>query len=178
MKRREFIGLVGGAAAWPVVARAQQPSKIPVVGVIWHAASEKEEDPWFGYFRKAFADLGYVPGKNIIFEDRYAAEIPERFDIAAADLARLNVDAIFCNILLSTNAAKKATSTIPIVFMTADPVGAGVVPSLSHPGGNATGVSYMFFDLDAKRLGIFKEALPSLSRVALLVAADPIAKKT
>jgi putative ABC transport system substrate-binding protein len=92
MKRRDFIALLGSAtAAWPPAARAQQPGKIPVVGIIWHhAGSEKEEELTFNYFRQAFADLGYVPGKNIIFEDRYAAEIPERFG-GLASICRLRL---------------------------------------------------------------------------------------
>jgi putative tryptophan/tyrosine transport system substrate-binding protein len=172
MKRRGFIGLIGVAASWPLVARAQQSAKIPVVGIVWHAGNEKEENPWFGYVRQAFADLGYIPGKNIIFEDRYAAEIPERFNINAAELARLNVDVLFVNNLPAVRAAKRATSTIPIVFVVADPVRMGVVPSLAHPGGNVTGLSMMNFELDPKRMELFKEAIPNISRIALLVNPD------
>jgi putative tryptophan/tyrosine transport system substrate-binding protein len=172
MRRRQFFAVVGGVAAWPLAARAQRSGKMPVVGTIWHGGGEKEEDPWFGYQRQAFEAVGFVSGKNIIFEDRYASEIPERFDAVAAELVALGADVIIANNLVSTKAAQRATSTIPIVFMVADPVRMGVVPSLAHPGGNATGLSYMNFELDQKRLQLFKDAVPGLSRLALLVHAD------
>jgi putative ABC transport system substrate-binding protein len=175
MKRRQFITLLGGtAAAWPFAARAQQPSpsKIPVVGVLWHAGSAEEEDVYLSVLLKAFHDLGYDEGKNIHFNHRFPAENPDRFRILARELVELKPDAIIAVTNLGTIDVKRATSTIPIVFvLTPEPVGDGFVESLSHPGGNATGLSLMTVDLSGKRLGLLKEAVPNLSRVALLV--DP-----
>src|SRR5438105_2457667 len=94
MRRREVIGALGGAALWPLAAQAQQSGRIPVIGCLWHAANQAEEAPFFDWIRDGFTQLGYIPGKNIIFEDRYPAEIPERFDSLAAELVRLNVNAI------------------------------------------------------------------------------------
>lgn len=168
MRRREFIGLLGGAAAWPVVARAQQPGKLPVIGILWHAANQAEETPLFDWVREGFTRLGYIQGKNILFEDRYAAEIPERFESLAAELVRMNVDAIVCEGPAASFAAKKLTTRIPLVVVVADPVTLGLAASLSHPGGNITGVSNMSLELDSKRLEVFKETLPHLSRLALI----------
>jgi putative ABC transport system substrate-binding protein len=168
MQRREFIGLVGGAAAWPVVVQAQQPGRIPVIGFLWHAANQAEEGLFFDWTREGFTQLGYIPGKNIIFEDRFAAEIPERFDSFAAELVRMNVDAIVCAGPPASYAAKKATSKIPIVIMVADPVGLGFAASLARPGGNITGASNLALDLEQKRLQMFNEALPNVSRLALI----------
>ncbi|MDX6711668.1 MAG: hypothetical protein QOH96_2684, partial [Blastocatellia bacterium] len=168
MQRREFIGLVGATAAWPLAVQAQQPGKIPVVGVLWHAANQAEEAPFFEWIRDGFSQLGYIPGKNIIFEDRYPAEIPERFDSMAAELVRMNVDVIVCVGQAASSAAKNATSKLPIVVVHPDPVGLGFATSLARPGGNITGASFLALDLDSKRLQIFKQALPKLSRLALL----------
>ena len=103
VRRRDFSWLLGSAPlAFAFRANAQQPGKIPVVGVLWHAGSEKEEEPWFGWLRQAFAEVGYISGKTIIFEDRYPAEIPDRFDNFAADLLRFNVDVIVTNTFIAT----------------------------------------------------------------------------
>jgi putative tryptophan/tyrosine transport system substrate-binding protein len=173
MKRRQFVTLVGAAAAaWPLAARGQLSNKIPVVGVLWHAGSAEEEDVYLSPLRKAFNDLGYVEGKNIRLEHRFPAEIPERFRILAKELVDLKPDAIIAVTNLDAVEVKRATSTIPIVFvLTQDPVGDGFVESLSHPGGNATGLSLMGKDLSGKRLELLKEAAPNVSRVAFLV--DP-----
>jgi putative ABC transport system substrate-binding protein len=174
MRRRDFITLLGSAAAaWPFAARAQQSSnRIPVVGVLWHAGSAKEEETYLSVVVKAFNDLGYVEGKNIHLEHRFPAENPERFRILARELADAKPDVIIAVSNLSALEAKRATSTIPIVFVNAfDPVGQGLVESLGRPGGNATGNSIMAVDLSGKRLELLKEAVPNLSRVALLV--DP-----
>jgi len=172
--RRQFISALGGAAAtWPLVAHAQRtPGKIPVVGVLWHAGSAEEEDVYLSVLRKAFNDLGYIEGKNIQLEHRFPAENPGRFRTLARELVESKPDAIVAVTTLGAAELKKLTSTIPIVFiLVADPVGFGFVESLAHPGGNATGLSIMTIDLSGKRLGILKEAVPNLSRVALLV--DP-----
>jgi putative tryptophan/tyrosine transport system substrate-binding protein len=173
MRRREFISLLGGAAAaWPLAARAQQAAtgRIPVVGMLWHAGSAEQEDVYMSVVRKAFSDLGYVEGKNIRFELRFPAEQPDRFRTMAAELVAIKPDVIIAVTPLGAVELKKLTSTIPIVFvLVADPVGFGLIDSLAHPGGNATGLSLITNDLSGKRLGLLKEAVPALSRVALLV---------
>ncbi len=184
MKRREFITLLGGAAAsWPLVVHAQRSgkvAKIPIIGVLWHAGSAEEEEIYLSVLRKAFNDLGYVEGKNIELEHRFPAEQPDRFRTFARELVERKVDAIIAVTVLGAIEAKRATSTIPIVFVVvADPVGGGLVESLARPGGNATGLSLMSIDLSGKRLALLKEAVPNLSRVALLVdPVDPFTQRT
>jgi len=172
MKRRQFITLIGGAAAaWPLAARAQQSSnKIPVVGVLWHGGSAEEEEVYLSVLVKAFNDLGYVEGKNIHLDHRFPAENPERFRILARELADAKPDVIIAVTQLGALELKKVTSTVPIVVTLGyDPVGVGLVESLARPGGNITGTSLMAIDLSGKRLELLKEAVPNLSRVALLV---------
>jgi putative ABC transport system substrate-binding protein len=173
MRRRQFITLLGGAATtWPLAASAQQSKKIPTVGVLWHAGSAEEEDVYLSVLVKAFNDLGYVEGKNIHLDHRFPNENPDRFRTLAQELVGLRPDAIITTNSLGTAEVKRATTTIPIVFaLSADPVGDGFVESLNHPGGNATGLSLMLKDLSGKRLELLKEAVPNLSRVALLI--DP-----
>ena len=174
MKRRQFITLVGGAAAgWPLATRAQQSSnKIPLVGVLWHAGSAEEEDVYLSVLVKAFNDLGYTQGKNIHLEHRFPAENPDRFRALAQELVDLKPDAIIAVTTLGAIDVKKLTNTIPIVFVVvADPIGTGLVEGLAHPGGNATGLSLMAVDLSGKHLALLKEAVPNLSRIALVVDA-------
>jgi putative ABC transport system substrate-binding protein len=173
VRRREFIGLVGGAVAWPGVVRAQQTNRMPKIGVLWHAANEQEEAAFIAPLRKGFADLGYVEGKNLVLENRYPAEQLERFESFAAELVGLKIDVLVAISIPSALAAQRATSTIPIVFCPIpDPVGLKLVSSLARPGGNSTGVSSMAFDLAAKRVQLFKEAIPKLTRVALLLNSN------
>jgi putative tryptophan/tyrosine transport system substrate-binding protein len=169
MKRRQFIGLIGAAAAWPVAARAQQSSnKIPVVGVLWHAGSAQEEDVWLTVLVKAFNDLGYVEGRNIHLEHRFPAENPDRFRTMAQELVDLKLDVIIAVTAIGAVDVKKLTSTIPIVFVfVPDPIGLGLVEDLAQPGGNATGLSLIGVDLTGQ-LALLKEAVPNLSRVALV----------
>ena len=181
MRRREFITFLGVTAAWPVAARAQRsPNKIPFVGVLWHAGSAEEEDVYLSVLRKAFRDLGYIEGKNIQLEHRFPAENPDRFRTLARELVESKVDAIIAVSALGAIELKKLTSTVPIVFVVvADPVGLGLVESLARPGGNTTGLSLMTIDLSGKRLALLKEALPTLSRVALLVdPTDPFKQRS
>ncbi len=182
MKRRTFITVLGGAlATWPLTARAQQSSsKIPVVGVLWHAGSAEEEDVYLSVLVKAFNDLGYVEGKNIHLDHRFPAENPDRFRILAQELVNEKPDVIIAVSNLGTVEVKRATNTIPIVFVLAqDPLRDRFVESLSHPGGNATGLSLMGADLTAKRLELLREAVPNLSRIALLVdPTDPFTERT
>jgi putative tryptophan/tyrosine transport system substrate-binding protein len=169
IQRREFIALLGGAAAaWPSVAHAQVQSRIPKIGVLWHAASAEEEAPFFGDLVQGFRNLGYVEGR-IVLEHRYPDEKPELFTSMAAELVSLK-----CDVLVGVGAAapylKKATATIPIVFMyVPDPIAANLVESIRRPGGNATGLSNFSSDLSAKRLQYLKEIVPGLFRIGLLI---------
>jgi putative tryptophan/tyrosine transport system substrate-binding protein len=171
MRRRTFCSLLAGAAAARALpAHAQRSSnKIPVVGVLWHAGSAEEEDVYLSVLVKAFHDLGYDEGRNIHFDHRFPAENPERFRTLARELVDEKPDVIIAVTWLGASELKKATDTIPTVFvLVADPVGFGFVQSLGHPGGNMTGLSLMQIDLSGKRLSLLKEAVPNLSRVALL----------
>jgi putative ABC transport system substrate-binding protein len=136
-RRRDFIkvGIASSAAAWPLAARAQRsPNRIPVVGVLWHAGSA-EEEVFLSVVRKAFSDLGYIEGKNIVFEHRFPAENPDRFRTLAQGLVDAKPDAIIAVTVLGAVELKKLTDTIPIVFvLVADPVGFGLVKSLARPG--------------------------------------------
>jgi putative tryptophan/tyrosine transport system substrate-binding protein len=175
MRRRAFITLLGGAACWPVAARAQERRQIPRVGVLWHAASAEEEGPLFTALVEGFRALGYIDGQNIILEHRFPNEMPERFTSMAAELVSLNVDVIVSSGNNAASYAKNATATIPLVLMLiSDPVGIGLVESLARPGGNATGLSFFTSELIGKRLQLLKETVPDLSRVAQLV--NPLAR--
>jgi putative ABC transport system substrate-binding protein len=168
MRRREFISLIGSTAvAWPLAARAQQLSNI--VGVLWHAGSAEEEEVYLSVLVKAFNDLGYVEEKNIHLDHRFPDEKPERFRTLAQELVDEKPDVIIAVTNFAALEVKRATSTIPIVVSVAsDAVGMGLVESLARPGGNVTGLSLMAIDLSGKRLELLKEAVLSLSRVALL----------
>jgi putative tryptophan/tyrosine transport system substrate-binding protein len=165
VKRREFIGLVGGAASWPLTANAQQArGKIVTIGIL-------AIEPWppIDTFRQALDDLGYIEGKNVRFEYRYGKGRNERFPELANELVGLNVDVILTWSTDAVLAAKQATTTIPIVMgAVGDPLGIGIVTNLARPGGNVTGLSSRAAELEAKRLQLLKEVVPGLSRVAIL----------
>jgi putative ABC transport system substrate-binding protein len=168
MRRREFITLLGGAVAWPLTAGAAD--KIPKVGVLWHAANEEEEAEFLSAVRDGFRNLGYIEGKNILLINRFANEQYDRFNSLATELAALNVDVIFAVTEPAALAAQRATKDIPIVFVVVpDPVAVKLVNSLARPGSNLTGVATLGTSLVAKRYEFFKQAVPNLSRVALLV---------
>jgi putative tryptophan/tyrosine transport system substrate-binding protein len=182
MRRRRFIaGLViaglDGAVGMPMVATAQTTlgGKIQRVGVLWHAGSAEEEREYMTVLMDAFRDLGYVDGKNVEFLHRFPAEQPGRFRVFAEELVQSKVDLVIAVTPIATIEVKKASTTVPIVFVIMpDPVGFRVVESLARPGGNATGLSLMAFDTTGKRLGMLRELVPSLSRIALLFdTGDP-----
>jgi putative tryptophan/tyrosine transport system substrate-binding protein len=164
MKRREFIGLVGGAAAWPLIASAQAGRKIVTIGILAF-------EPWppIDTFRQALDELGYIEGKNVRFEYRYAKGHDERYPELANDLVGLNVDVILTWGTDAVLAAKQATTTIPIVMgVIGDALESGIVTNLARPGGNVTGCSLRTAELEAKRLQLLKELVPGLSRIAIL----------
>lgn len=178
MQRREFLGLVGVATAWPVVSHAQQRKANPRIGVLWHAADAKQEEEYLGALTRAFHELGYFEGKNIELDNRFPAEQPEQFRRLARELVESKVDVIVAVTGFGAREAKRATSSIPIVIVAdPDPVGNGLAESLSRPGGNITGLSLMSVDLSGKRFALFKEIVPNLSRVAgVLDPRDPLSK--
>ena len=168
MRRREFITLLSGAAAaWPLVARAQQAGKIYRIGFLWDSPDAFLDA--LEAFRQGLRDLGYVEGRNIAIEYRWAEGKPERMRELAEELVRLKVDVIVAPSSIYTEAAKRATSTIPIIFVShADPLGSRHVASLARPGGNITGLSLMMTETNVKGLELLKEAVPGISRVAVI----------
>jgi putative ABC transport system substrate-binding protein len=167
MRRRAFIAALGGAAAWPVAADAQQPVKVPTIGFLGPASASAMR-PWAAAFVQRLVELGWNEGRTVAIEYRWAEGHSERFPEVAAEFVRLKVD-----VIVTTGSAvpafKQATSVIPIVFAIAnDPVGSGLVESISRPGGNVTGLSILAADLGGKRLEILREVIPSLSRLATL----------
>ena len=156
MKRREFITLVGGAAAWPLTAGAQQPAG-KVIGML-ETTSAALNAGNFDAFRNALREHGYVEGQNLVIEYLSADGRPERFPALAADLVRLKVDLIVTRGTPAAQAAKNATATIPVVMAAAgDPLGVGVVASLAYPGGNITGFSAFVTELSGKRVELIEK---------------------
>jgi putative tryptophan/tyrosine transport system substrate-binding protein len=167
VRRRQFIALLGGATAWPVVARAQQGAKLPTIGFLG-TTSPSSWSQWVAAFAQRLRDLGWIDGRTVAIEYRWAEGRNERFAEIAAEFVRLNVDVIVTSGGAVT-AAKQATSVIPIVFAIAnDPVGSGLVASLARPGGNVTGLSLQAPDVAGKRLGLLREAIPGLRRLGVL----------
>jgi putative tryptophan/tyrosine transport system substrate-binding protein len=172
VKRRDFITLLGGAAAaWPLVAHAQQAGKLPTIAFLG-SGTASSQSTWVAAFVQRLRELGWIEGRTVTIEYRWAEGRRERFAEIAAEFVRLKVDVIFAVGTEATLAAKEATSVIPIVFPVAgDPVGTGMVTSLARPGGNVTGLSNQAADLAAKRLGLLREIYPALGRVAIMANA-------
>jgi putative tryptophan/tyrosine transport system substrate-binding protein len=171
MRRREFIAVFGGLTfAWPLLARAQQ-NAIPRVGYVWIGAPGGTDVSNAG-LRQGLADRGYEIGRNLILDERYADGHVERVPALVAELLALDVDVLVTVGTLISLAAQRTTSTVPIVCISGDPVGSKLVASLSHPGGNITGMSLLSGDYSAKWLALLKEAAPKMHRVAVLQNPD------
>jgi putative ABC transport system substrate-binding protein len=168
LRRREFIAGLGGAAGWPLAARAQRPS-MPAIGYL-HSGLPGQDPESVAGFLKGLAETGYVEGRDIAIEHRWAENQYDRFPALAADLVRLGVAVIFTAAPQdAAAAAKAATTTIPIVFNTGgDPVRTGLVASFNRPGGNVTGIVNISAEIGSKRLGLLHELVPTVTTIAVL----------
>jgi putative ABC transport system substrate-binding protein len=169
IRRREFITLLGGAAAWPLTAGAQQ-AKMPVLGFVSFAQREATlQGSWYQAFHDGLRELGWMPGSNVLIEYRFADNDPARLTVLAHELVRLKPDVIFVPTRPALPTIKDATTTIPIVFVSlGDPIAEGWIASLARPGANLTGVAGLSPDLAGKRLELLRELVPSLAKVAVL----------
>src|SRR4051812_16170637 len=168
MRRREFIGLLGGVAtAWPLATRAQQPARLPTIGFLG-AATPLIMGPWIAASVQRLRELGWIEGRTVAIEVRWAEGRSNRFTEIADEFVRLKVDVIVTS-GAAVSAAKQATALTPIVFAVAtDPVSSGLVASLSRPGGNVTGLSIQPNDLASKRAELLREVVPDLRRLAIM----------
>jgi ABC-type uncharacterized transport system substrate-binding protein len=168
VKRREFITLFGGAAAWPFAARAQKAGRLPTIGFLG-ATTPSSQSQWTAAFVQRLRELDWIEGRSVAIEYRWMEGRNERVAEIAAEFVQLRVDVIVVQGTVAVVGAKQATSVIPIVFAVAgDPVGSGLIASLARPGGNVTGLSNQQADLGAKRLELLREVVPGLHRVAII----------
>ena len=168
MRRREFIIVAGGATAWPLAARAQQEGRRPTIGLLWPQTTAAQ-NLWNAAFVQRLGELGWIEGRTVAVEYRWAEGRSERFAEIATEFVQRKVDVIVTASTAAVLAAMQATSVIPIVFAaTGDPVGAGLVASLARPGGNVTGLSLQQIETVGKRLELLREVVPTLSRLAVL----------
>jgi putative tryptophan/tyrosine transport system substrate-binding protein len=173
MRRRAFIAALGGAAAWPLAARAEQPTRVARIGYVSGTGSAADPGPFVEALQQGMREQGYVDGKDFIIEYRGAEGRRARVPELVAELLQANVDVLVTPFPSAIRAAKQVTDTIPIVMVTSmDPVASGIIDSLAKPGGNITGISMLTRDLSAKRLGFLKDVVPKLARVGILVDAD------
>ena len=168
LKRREFITLLGGSVAWPLAARAEQANKLPRIGFLG-SGTAAAQGQWVAAFLKRLRELGWIEGRNLTIEYRWAEGSSDRAAVLAAEFVRLKVDVIVTYANPMVVAAKKATSAIPIVFAAAaDPLGTGLVASLARPGSNVTGLSVQNTELAGKHLELLRELIPELRRLAIM----------
>jgi putative ABC transport system substrate-binding protein len=174
IRRREFITLLGGAAAWPIAARAQQPRKLPTIGYLGGTTAAQDSQNTAAFLQR-LRELGWIESRTVAIEYRWAEGSTERAAAIASEFVRLKVDLILTEGNEHSLAAKQATSTIPIVFALAgDPVGTGLVASLARPGGNVTGLSNQLTDAASKRVGLLHEAASGLRRLAIMAHVNPL----
>lgn len=180
MERRDFVFLLGATViTLPHVAVAQIVGRNPKIAVLWHAANAEEEGPYFKAVQQGFKDLGYIEGRTITLEHRFPNEDPAKFASMASELVALKPDVLLAAGASASIAAKNATATIPVVFIVVpDPIASKLVDSFARPSGNVTGLSNFAVQVTPKRLEYLKAAMPSLSRVALLVNPNvPITRR-
>ena len=171
MRRREFLGVVGGAAAaWPLAARAQQPERVRRIGILLPAAADDSQfQPWVGAFLQGLALLGWTIGRNVLIDSHWATANADEIRKHATELVALAPDVILAHGASTVGPSLQATRTVPIVFpIVSDPVGAGFIESLARPGGNATGFMTHEYGLGAKWLELLKEIVPKVTRAAVL----------
>jgi ABC-type uncharacterized transport system substrate-binding protein len=175
VRRRQFITLLGGAVAWPLAANAQQTTRVPTIGFLG-AATPSARSQWVAAFVQRLRELGWIEGRTVAIEYRWAEGQEERYTEIAAEFVRLKVDVIVTYATLPVIAAKEATAVIPIVSaVMGDPVGTGLIASLARPGGNVTGLSNQAVDVAGKRLELLREVVPGLRRLAVLAnVSNPV----
>jgi ABC-type uncharacterized transport system substrate-binding protein len=172
MRRRQFITLLGGAAAWPLAARAQQPGNLPTIGFMGESTPTGQRQ-WVAAFAQRLSERGWIEGRNVAIEYRWAEGRNERFPEIVDEFVRLKVDVIVTQGTPAVIAAKRATAVIPVVFAIAgNPVTNGLVASLARPGGNVTGLTNQSAELAGKRIELLREVVPALRRLAIMANVD------